>query len=388
MGRLDVHPASADEIEALRPILSQCFNMPPATFDQYRETVGAENFRVAVYGRTVVAGLALYPMGMWLGGRSVPLAGVAAVGVPPENRGHGMGFALMRGMLAAERESGAPLSSLYASTQVLYRRVGYEQAGHRCGYSFPLAHAQVAAREMMVSKADPTDHALFKPMYRTYARRQQGMLDRNDAIWSRVTRGDQVFAAILGDPDEPEGYIVFQQVNDSSGYRLHIRDKVALTPAAQRQLWTYLADHRSMADQVRWWGAANDPFLHIPAESYVTKMHHFERWMVRVVHPTRALEERGYPAGVSAQLHLSIHDDVLPVNSGPIVLDVGDGRARVRPGGRSEITMSARGLAPLFTGMWTPQQLRTMGLLEGTDRALADAARVFASPEPWMPDHY
>jgi predicted acetyltransferase len=64
------------------------------------------------------------------------------------------------------------------------------------------------------------------------------------------------------------------------------------------------------------------------------------------------------------------------------------GSGKVTQGGRGEMELDVRGLAPLFTGFFTPFELKSVGLLAAGPAALAAAARIFAGPEPWMPDYF
>src|SRR5204863_3657876 len=98
---------------------------------------GRENVRVLREGREPIACLLLLPMGQFFGGRPVPTVGVAAVGVAPHLRGRGAAARVMSSALREIRAAGTPLSALYPATQVLYRKVGYEQAGGRFEITIP-----------------------------------------------------------------------------------------------------------------------------------------------------------------------------------------------------------------------------------------------------------
>ena len=64
-------------------------------------------------------------MTQWWNGRAVPMAGVAGVMVAPEERGRGVGRALMTALLEVIAARGYPLSVLFPSTlptrRALYR---------------------------------------------------------------------------------------------------------------------------------------------------------------------------------------------------------------------------------------------------------------------------
>ncbi len=70
-------------------------------------------------------------MRQWWYGRAVPMAGVAAVMIAPEDRGRGVGRALMTALAELMAARGYPLSVLYPATMTIYRSLGWEIAGHR-----------------------------------------------------------------------------------------------------------------------------------------------------------------------------------------------------------------------------------------------------------------
>jgi predicted acetyltransferase len=166
-----------------------------------------------------------------------------------------------------------------------------------------------------------------------------------------------------------------------------VRDFVALTPGASRRLLTLLGDHRSVVREITWPGQLIDPVLCLLPELDV-KIERPERWHLRIVHVPAALGQRGYPAGVEAELHLRVRDAILPGNDGSFILRVGGGRGEVARGGRGDLALDVRGLAPLYSGFLAPAQLQAIDFLAGPPAALAAAARIFAGPEPWMADFF
>jgi predicted acetyltransferase len=240
-------------------------------------------------------------------------------------------------------------------------------------------------------QVDPAGHDVFHDVYRQRAERDSGNLDRNRAIWERVTSprdGEKaIYAYVVGDESHPEGYVVFSQPEREGHYDLFIRDLVALTPGAIRRLLTFFADHSSMARELIWCGPLADPVACLlPEQDH--RLKHWERWMMRVVDVRQALAMRGYPDGMEAELHFELADDLLPENQGRIVLHVSQGRGEVTGGGRGELKLEVSRLAPLYSGFLSPQQLAAIGFLSGPPAALATAARLFAGPEPWMPDFF
>ncbi len=79
--------SNAQEAEQFIEIASQCFGGSSDDVQSYLDLIGRENFRVIHRSRRAIGGLAIYHMGQWFGGQSVPMAGIAAVGIAPEYRG-------------------------------------------------------------------------------------------------------------------------------------------------------------------------------------------------------------------------------------------------------------------------------------------------------------
>lgn len=379
---------SPQEAQQLGALLQQCFNFAISSWEHYSNLLGLENYRVIRHRGRVVGGLGIYRMGQWFGGRSIPTAGIAAVGVAPEHRGTGIAAELMRQTLQELKAGSVPLSTLYAATQRLYRKVGYEQAGNACRFSVP-THSLVSTERLPICPVDPAVQEPFRNLYNQRAQVTNGNLDRNQAIWQRVLQPPEeiVYAYLIGPEEQPEGYVVFDQKPGTGGYTLQVRDLVTLTPTAGRGLWTFFADHRSLAKDVFWKGPVVEPLLALPLEQ-TAQVVHLERWLMRVVDLPKALALRGYPAGIETELHLEVWDDLLPENTGRFILTVAQGRGEVTKGGRGELRLNIRGLSPLYTNLFTPQQLQAIGQLEATSTALSAATQIFSGPEPWMPDHF
>ncbi len=386
-------PEGDDELRAFRAIGDYSFNENPSLAPDIGrlQRQGIENLRVARVGGVVAAGLGMLPMGQWFGGTSVPMVGINAVSTAPEHRSTGIMSRMLRQMLVEIHAAGVPLSVLYPTTQPVYRRAGYEQAGVAMDYKHPLHGLGTGDRSLQVRRAGDEDTATIRALYAERARRTTGNLDRSEYMWARVLEPRDVpLNKYLVERDgTPEGYVIYtqRQPPGTKAKDIYCSDLVALTADAARRLIAFFADHRSTAENLVWTGAPAEPLLlHVPNQAY--KIGWYEQWMLRIVDVPAALAARGYPLGVQGDLHLKVRDDVLEHNNGRWVLAVADGQADVREGGTGAITVDVRGLAPMYTGYLSPLELCAGGYVQGPEADLARACTVFAGPSPWMADGF
>jgi len=404
--QLEVRPPQVDrEVEALAAILHRSFaaSQPRSAAEGWVEAAGRESLRVALQGGAVVAGLALLSMEQRFGGRPVKTAAIHAVGVDPPARGRGVARGLMRAVLAEAREHGFPLSTLFASSYALYRGVGYERAGAFFQAEAPLASLTSLRRAkhgedgLAVRELDERDHDALAALHERTGRRRAGHVTRGPFAWGRLTRsgGDAVLHAwVVTRAEEPVGCVRWRQAPSATKgapggayYDLEVADLIAADAAVVRRILALLADHAALGGAARWPSGPDDPFLlALPERAFA--LHLTDVWMVRMLDVAAALRARGWPAGVSGELHLDVADDASSESPGRMVLSVADGEASVEPGGEGRLRLDARGLAPLFTGYADPHALRAAGWVDGPDDELDRAAALFAGPLPWLRDRW
>ena len=382
--------SSPEDLQQLRVIESQCFGIPPHDCQEYIDCLGKEKFRLIRQGKQVVGSLAIYDMGQWYGGCRVPMAGIAAVGVLPESRGTGAAYQLMSSTLQELHSQDVPISALYAATQRLYRKVGYEQGGTRCRWKLETTSIQSQERHLTLHRVNPNHYEIFQDIYQQQAQINNGNLDRISAIWKnllKVLEKQSLYAYLIGSETKPEGYIIFTQRREADSFLIGIRDGVVLTTKAAQSFWTFLADHRSQINEVRWYGSSLNPSLLLLSEQSA-KIAHKEHWMLRVINVPLALSKRGYPLGVETELHLEIKDNLIAKNNGRFCLKVSQGQGEVTTGGNGDLQIDVKGLASLYTGLFSPRQLQLAGYLQANQEALLTATLLFAGSEPWMPDFF
>ncbi|MEH1844909.1 MAG: GNAT family N-acetyltransferase [Nostoc sp.] len=382
--------AHPQDIQQLGYILDQCYFSSPGNEEVYINLIGVENFRIIRGLQQVIGGLATIDMGQWWGGQRVPMTGIAAVCIAPEYRGSGAAIALMQHTLKELYARGIPLSALYPSIQGLYRKVGYEQGGHWCNWEVAANSIQVREQPLPLERIVSINHQVFHELYQQQARQTHGYLDRHTAIWERLIQPDEketFYAYFIGSKEKPQGYILFSQHPAEDGAILRIKDWVILTVAAAQSFWSFIANHRSQIERVRWKSSVIDSLtLLLPEQT--AKLRHTMRWMLRVVDVVKALEARGYPLGIETELHLEIQDNLLTGNNGKFILSVANGRGEVTKGGKGELQLDIRELAPLYTSLFAPYHLQIAGKLHGTQTAISAAKQIFAGSSPWMADFF
>jgi predicted acetyltransferase len=375
-----------------------------AATHRFIETEGPENFRIAVdrdspTRRRVVGVLTFQPTGQFFGGACLKSGAVRCVGVAPELRGRGILRELMTHTLRELRESGVPLSVLYASSPKAYRAFGYEYAGSKVSRQTEIANlAEVAAggARLRVELLHEDRLPEVREVYARTATRQNGFIDRGDWWWLR----QQGRPGLASKPR----YYGFFRGDSLEGYSLlmhdypHLRmlELVAESADAMQSALAHAYSHRSIFSMLDWLSGGVDPIaLHLPSplgdvgpppSRYSGPV---DEWMLRLLSPQDAIAACRYPQGLTAELHLSVVDRLYPNDGGPIRIQVEGGRARVSPGGRGTITVDARALASLFGHHYSVAALARAGLiLGGNEREREALGSVFAGEPAWMADAF
>ncbi len=378
---------NSEDVQKFGSILEQCFLASPGEEEGWLKRMGVENIRVIRKEKEIVGGLVVIPMGQWWGSKNVAMTGIAGVGVAPECRGTGAALSLMQQTIKELYANDVPISVLYPATQRLYRKAGYEQGGSFCGWEIPAQSIQIREQPLPIKSVAISD--IFYELYTRQAKNINGYLNRNQTIWNRIIKPDNkevFYAYIIGSIEKPEGYIVFSQNRIENDNVLMVVDWVLLTNAAAQSFWSFLSNHRSQIDKIRWRGSAIDNLTLILPEQ-TAKNRFIQRWMLRLINVEKALSARGYCSGIETELHLEITDDLIAENNGKFILSIANGSGNVVKGGKGELNLDIRGLALLYTGLFSPQQLQLAGI-DATDAVISTATQIFAGTSPWMMDFF
>ena len=376
-----VRKAAAADMPFIADAYRLAFAFSEEQTRRYVGMTGIDCFRILEKEGQLAAVWAVVPCGHWFGGRAVPAANIAHVAIQPEFRGSGLAADILELSCADARTGGACLASLFASTRPVYRRSGFNLAGHEMVYEAQTAEFYKIRQDIRCRRVAIEDaRAALSPIYENACRIEAGLLDRHEAHWNTLldetTNVPSVF--VFG---EDEGYAVIETPSED---RIEIRDWVALNGAAARQILKFIGTFSTVYRTVRWHGAPQDMLVFAMPDKGWSLVHQ-EEFLMRVLDPAAALAARGYGCD-QAELTLAIEGADRHV----LHLAIRDGKAHCTPGRHDGplLTIPEAQFPSLFSGFRSARFLQRAGHVDGTPEAIALADRIFAGPPPWVAEHF
>ena len=333
------------------------------------------------------------------GPRSLPAAGITAVGVRASHRRRGINTALMAALLDQAAERGEPLVYLWASESAIYGRFGYGMASFCAELELPTRHgAFVEGTEMGGRiRLAPRDEALplMRPVYERVAAWRPGMVAMEDRWWKRLfdeRKRDEdkpTFFALHESEGVVDGYAVYQVKHEWAhsvpNNELEVQHLIAATPCATASLWRFLLDIDLIATVKAWDRPADEELLWLAAEPRRMKLIVSDGLWVRLVDVRRSLEGRGYAS--DGTVVFDVADRFRPQTTARYELVVRDGSGScTRTDAEPDISCGVDALGATYLGGVSFRQLaRVQQMRELTPGALARADVMFASdPSPWF----
>lgn len=375
-------PSSDRDLDQTWEILRRSFNATPDERSDWDSRMRADRFWGLYDGELLMATAQIWSWSQSWGGRLVPCAGVASVGVDPAQRGRGLARRLLSSLLAS---GGWTTSALMPATTALYRSVGYEAAASwgfrrlstRSLLSLPRP-ASARARRATVA-----DVAALADLQRAASVGHDGWVALSDAWWDR-TAGD--FDSSFWYVVDGRGYVRYTQEDGDHGYLPTVQELVALDHDAALALWHVVGSSASMAPECSV-NAALFPSLVLLLPEQDVRPHERElQLLLRLVDLPAAVAARGYPDGLSVSVDLEVTDDVVASNAGRWRLSVSGGEGRLERGGDGAVPLSIGALASLYAGWTSTATLTQTGHLPTPVPAL-DVAFATAGP-PLLPTYF
>ncbi|MFE5324292.1 enhanced intracellular survival protein Eis [Paenibacillus sp. NPDC056579] len=345
----------------------------------------------------LAARLSIHDMHTWVNGKRFAMGGIASVATWPEYRRGGMVASLIGNALQVMREQGQYLSFLHPFQFAFYRKYGWETYTETKKYEIQTALLpKLPAQPGRVVRVNENIE-LLNSIYRQYAVRYNGALDRDEAWWTnRIFANKKGSAAVYYDESgAPAGYVHYI-VKDRI---CQIHELVYLHQQAWRGLWKFIADHDSMIEKVKVNVPADDrlPFLlDNPRIQQVLEPY----FMARIVDAERFMEL--YPfaskadADAAGKLILNISDSHAEWNEGEFVLDIGaNGKVTVhkQPGGGTAegipaVSCGIGTLSAMLMGYQRPAFLHEIGRLEGDSAAVRLLETIIPDNQTYLPDFF
>lgn len=343
------------------------------------------------------------PFTMRANGNAVALAGVSTVGTQPEHRRQGLLRRIQTQAFSDMHDRGQSLAALWASQAAIYQRYGYAMTTVLRSYRVDTTDIGFhdgdwgSGHVERLSVSDAFD--VIKSTYIRFVENRICYLHRSKTLWlqnamEEIEEEGPVHAGVHFDEEgDADGYVIYtlraNKVDHATrGQEIIIRDMAWLSMDSYRSLWEWLKRHDLVGRVSYRTAAVDDPAVELFAEPRLLHSVDHEGLWLRIVDVEGALKDRAYSN--DGEITIGLTDDALtPWNNRTIKLEASTGGAHVSSSQSAELNMSAKALASLYSGFRTARQLRAWGLIEGEDRVIDTADRLFASSHaPHCPDHF
>jgi predicted acetyltransferase len=240
------------------------------------------------------------------------MGGIASVACLPLARGNGYVEALLTRGLEQMRERGQVFSVLHAFLLGLYQPMGWEWAGGRRTYTFPLQILPRSTAQGTVREAGPADAETLRRLYEAYAARYQGTLIRPLSWWADLlaqNTGHRHYFFLYEDPD-PQGYLCLHLEHPA-----RVEELIWQSPAAYAGLLGALRRHRSQFESFVWAAPPDDPLWHYAANWEIATTWK-PPFSARVVDLPAALAYKTPDPALAGQFTVQVEDPLASWNTG------------------------------------------------------------------------
>ena len=374
---LEIRPVIPDEMDEFKRVASTALVMSAEDF----RWILPEWTLCAFEDGNLATSYAAWQLTMRFNGKSMPVAGVTAVGTLPIYRRRGYLRQITENHFRLLKERGEqPVAALYASRAAIYQRYGYAVVSTHNSYNiepkyldFPLAPPVTGS----IRQVNDDDFELLVNLYKGFSDGRTGYIDRSRALWD---------AAILNSPRSGGvlGKVIYEENGESLGYliytieifvgtnaiqieqKLNIRDLVWYTPSAYQAIWNYISNMDLVVSIV--WGrvSSDDPLQHLlrePRELHVTAG---DGLLARIVDVEKALPGRHYLE--EGRLTFEIMDDMCPWNQGRWKLETSAAGTSISHTSETpHLVMPVSTLAMLLFGQISATEAARMGRLDALE---------------------
>lgn len=343
-----------------------------------------------------------------LGGASLPTAGITRASVAPTHRRRGILTGLMTRLLAQAHEAGNVLATLYASETPIYGRFGFGLGTVHESWSLERREAAFASwapgpEGSVRFIAQEEAGTVLPPIFDAYAAARPGNSPRLPFRWTYFLldppedrHGASPLNTVVYTSADGvrEGYAVYRLKGawpeNVPAYELAVQELIALSSAAERELWRYLIG----VDLVRTLKVENQPtdatLPWLLADYRQLRRRPGDGLYVRVMDVPAAFGARTYVAEGRVVIDVP-QDAACPWVTGRYAIEASRSGAHVsKTDATPDLTVHAAALGTLLLGTQPASILGRAGLIdESRPGALALADALFHSPiAPLTTNHF
>jgi predicted acetyltransferase len=324
---------SEEEMPEFIRLIEAAFGHEPheEEIERWGRTLEPERMRWVSDGDVKVATAGAFSFRLTVPGNELPAAGVTVVGVLPSHRRRGILTQMMREQLDDVRSRDEPIAVLWASEASIYGRFGY-------GLATKMAKIEIDRdRAVFRERAEPVGATrlvtleqaadVLPDVYERVRAETPGMFARSRTWWQASTLADPehgrqgagpLFCAVLELDGEADAYALYRLKGDwDEGVpksALRIREVMATSPVALREIWRFLFGVDLVA-RVETWGLPPDyPLFLMLTEPRRLRMTLGDALWLRLVDLEGALAARTYAKG--EPLSIEVRDSFCDWNEG------------------------------------------------------------------------
>lgn len=376
---MEIRKLTMEDYEACMALSEYAFQfkLTEEQIEMRREEFAKQNVLGVYADGQVGAKLQIVPFQTYIHGRSFEMGGIAAVATWPEYRRKGWVAKLLQSALEEMNRNKQSISFLHPFSFSFYRKYGWETYVEYKRYK--LSTSQLPSKKITpgtVKRGNP-ELAVLKQVYNAYAARYNGTLDRDDAWWTRsvfLKKGSQR-AVYYDEAEVPQGY-VFYEVKER---KFTIGEMIHLNEEAREGLWTFIANHDSMIEEVTLQAPADD-MLAFQLDNPRIQQEVVPYFMARIVSVEQFISQYPFASQESPiQILLEVEDQYAPWNEGVWELNVAmNGTASIWKKAESEhegqrgqlIRLHIQSLTTMLMGYRRPVEMEQIGRIEGTSAAI------------------
>jgi predicted acetyltransferase len=314
--------------------------------------------------------------------RTIPMAGVTAVGIHPTHRRRGFLRQLIAVMHEDARERGEAIAGLEASESIIYGTFGYGLAANLAEYSIDTRASAFAvpAPAVDLTLIDKDEAVKVLPeIFDRQRRTRAGEVDRNSDYWTQLLvdrphqrSGLSARFHAVGD----EGYVLYRSSRETNVFRgerarIVVEELRGTTPEVEAALWRFVLDLDLVGEVTAQRCPVDEPIRWRLADPRRLKTTAIEdRLYVRILDTAAALEARGYQAEGRLVLELeppAVSEGEVDAAPGRWVLEAGlDGAScrRARRGEDADLRLGLPALGTLYMGGFPASLLAAGGRIE------------------------